>query len=277
MPDALDAVIDAMRAESERRAEKAAAAAAKRMAAAADAAAADAAAAKGTYTAADYQAVVDMYRARLRAAAIERVMPSMAELAAKYLPRLAIAMGSKEPSPLVAAAVATVEAYFTSDIAGVAEGSAEPFVREVLGMAITEPLSVTDMARKMREGLTGKAADAVAGRVRTALQVFDQTVINTQAKGLGFNLWLYTGPDDVVTRPFCDQMVNRVFPTDAIKESDNGQLPNVQMSRGGYNCRHRLRPVSATIAKGLGLPIISPYEMHTESVGKRSITYPVKA
>lgn len=276
MADALDAVIDAMRAESERRAEDAAKEAAERMAAASDAAAADAASAKAEYAAADYQAVVDMYRRRLREAAVERAMPSMAELAAKYLPKLAYAMGKSDPSPAVTVAISAVERYFAADVAGLAEASADPFVREVLGMAVTEPISVTTMARRMHEGLTGKAAEAVASRVRTALQVFDQTMINTQAKGLGFDLWLYTGPDDVVTRPFCDHMVNRVFPTSAIEKSDNGQLPNVQISRGGFNCRHRLRPVSATIAKGLDFPIINPYTMVHETIGKRGIVYPVK-
>ena len=273
MADALDAVIDAMRSDSEALAEKATAEAAKRIAEGADAAAADVALQSPTVTASDYQRILDTYRARLKAAAVEDALPSAAQILARLLPKLALAMGG-QPSPLVLAATQKVIDYYRS-IIGDSGALTEPILREALGTAITEPVSVTDLARTMRDGLTGRGAAAVGNQIRTALQVLDQTAINESAKGLGFTLWLYAGPDDVATRPFCDEMVDKVFPEAAIKESRNGQMPNVFMSRGGFNCRHRLRPISATVAKGLGLPIIQPYRMQSEAVGKRVIVFPV--
>lgn len=48
----------------------------------------------------------------------------------------------------------------------------------------------------------------------------------------------YVGPDDDLTRPFCEARVNRVFTRAEIDAMENGQLDNVFLTGGGYNCRH---------------------------------------
>ncbi len=50
----------------------------------------------------------------------------------------------------------------------------------------------------------------------------------------------YAGPEDLKTRPFCDRLLrlDRAWTRDEIGEMDNGQLPNVLLSCGGFNCRH---------------------------------------
>lgn len=57
--------------------------------------------------------------------------------------------------------------------------------------------------------------------------------------------YLYTGPDDAKTRPFCEARVNQVFTRREIEAMDNGQIDNVLLSGGGYNCRHLWMRVSA--------------------------------
>jgi hypothetical protein len=56
--------------------------------------------------------------------------------------------------------------------------------------------------------------------------------------------FLYTGPDDEKTRDFCAERVNKVFTRAEIDAMDNGQLSNVFLTGGGYNCRHRFMEVS---------------------------------
>lgn len=54
--------------------------------------------------------------------------------------------------------------------------------------------------------------------------------------------YLYAGPDDAKTRPFCDDLIRKMqsggLTRKEIDELDNGQTPNVFTTAGGFNCRH---------------------------------------
>jgi hypothetical protein len=50
---------------------------------------------------------------------------------------------------------------------------------------------------------------------------------------------------DALVRPFCREHLGRVYTRDEIAELDNGQLPNVLLTGGGYNCRHVWTEISA--------------------------------
>lgn len=50
--------------------------------------------------------------------------------------------------------------------------------------------------------------------------------------------YLYVGPIDDVTRPFCLQWAGKVLTRAEIDDLDNDQLPNPFLTAGGYNCRH---------------------------------------
>jgi hypothetical protein len=58
------------------------------------------------------------------------------------------------------------------------------------------------------------------------------------------DVFLYVGPLDRKTRPFCYERVGKVYTRDEIDSWDNGQLPNVFLTAGGYNCRHVWQAVS---------------------------------
>jgi hypothetical protein len=51
----------------------------------------------------------------------------------------------------------------------------------------------------------------------------------------------YSGPNDKLTRPFCAHLLNvdKVYSREQISGMNNGQLPNVFMTGGGWNCRHQ--------------------------------------
>lgn len=78
-----------------------------------------------------------------------------------------------------------------------------------------------------------------------------RTLFDTQASMIGRQIealatadlpddqpFLYVGPLDEVTRPFCEEWAGQVLTRDEIDALDNGQLPNVFLTGGGYNCRH---------------------------------------
>ena len=51
----------------------------------------------------------------------------------------------------------------------------------------------------------------------------------------------YAGPDDKVTRAFCHNLLllDREYTRIQIDNMDNGEMPNVWTSCGGFNCRHQ--------------------------------------
>ena len=97
----------------------------------------------------------------------------------------------------------------------------------------------------------------------TFAQSFDRVVIGRKAAEAGIETFVYLGPDDKLTRPFCtaalagngaaefkipDKDGAPIYTLAEIDKMENGTpLPPFQYG-GGWNCRHRWRPVSAEIA-----------------------------
>lgn len=91
--------------------------------------------------------------------------------------------------------------------------------------------------------------DISARRARTvydtAVSTFSRQVGQLGTTGEPDELFFYVGPVDDRVREFCLERVGKVFTRDEIDDMDNGQLPNVMLTGGGYNCRHQFRRVSA--------------------------------
>lgn len=69
---------------------------------------------------------------------------------------------------------------------------------------------------------------AIYGRQVEALQAGDEPDL----------VFAYLGPADKKTRPFCLKHVGKVYTRAEIDALDNGQLDNVFLTGGGYQCRH---------------------------------------
>lgn len=83
---------------------------------------------------------------------------------------------------------------------------------------------------------------------RTQLAEADRFVHETVRKSIDPDgerfLIAYIGPDDRITRPFCDALVNKAFKISDFNKLRNGQTAtHPRISGGGYNCRHDVRPV----------------------------------
>lgn len=103
---------------------------------------------------------------------------------------------------------------------------------------------VLDLVDDLAEALDLSAAQART-IYDTAVSTFSRQVGQLGTTGEPDEAFLYVGPDDIKTRPFCKAHVDRVYSRAAIDAMDNGQLPNVMLTGGGYNCRHQFRRVSA--------------------------------
>jgi hypothetical protein len=76
----------------------------------------------------------------------------------------------------------------------------------------------------------------------TTVSVFGRQVEHMKSRP--DDVFVYVGPLDRVTRPFCREHVGKVYTREEIDALDNKHLPNVFLTGGGYNCRHVFQAVS---------------------------------
>jgi hypothetical protein len=79
----------------------------------------------------------------------------------------------------------------------------------------------------------------------TSISIFGRQVEALQAGDDPETPFAYFGPADDKTRPFCLLHVGKVYTRSQIDAMDNGQIDNVFLTGGGYNCRHTWIEVSA--------------------------------
>jgi hypothetical protein len=92
-------------------------------------------------------------------------------------------------------------------------------------------------------------ADAIDVEASEARTLYDTTasVFGRQVEAMKSregDVFVFLGPTDQKLRPFCREHVGKVYTREQIDVMDNGQLPNVFLTAGGYNCRHNFVAVS---------------------------------
>jgi hypothetical protein len=92
------------------------------------------------------------------------------------------------------------------------------------------------------------AVDVEEARLRTlydtTVSIFGRQVEAMKSSGDADEPFVYVGPTDAKLRPFCRTHVGKVYTRAQIDALDNGQMPNVFLTGGGYNCRHVFQAVS---------------------------------
>ena len=100
--------------------------------------------------------------------------------------------------------------------------------------------SLTELSSRLSERL-GVSLERAATEARTQTAVYARAIANAYADTTDLPVgYAYGGPDDGLTRPFCQECVGRWFSRDLVRKLDNNQtgLPHPLESGGGYNCRH---------------------------------------
>lgn len=133
--------------------------------------------------------------------------------------------------------------------------------------AVVGGATVRELERAIERQLVDEPP--IAGRAKTLAntltQSFDRAVTNRKAKSAGIETFVYLGPDDDVTRPFCQAVLTGegaaefnvpavdgdppIYTDEQISGMDNGQNLPVFQFGGGYNCRHKFRPIAAKVAE----------------------------
>lgn len=92
--------------------------------------------------------------------------------------------------------------------------------------------------------LLDRSVPAMRTLFDTSISVFARQVESLSVPQEPERPFVYTGPNDDKVRPFCLEHLGKVYTREAIDALDNGQLPNVFLTCGGYNCRHGWTAVS---------------------------------
>jgi hypothetical protein len=100
-------------------------------------------------------------------------------------------------------------------------------------------------------------------QARTKIAEFGRSINALNADEAGLENFIYVGPKDGITRPFCRKLVGKVLSKKQIIKLDNGQPSSGPplTSGGGYNCRHSWAPVSKGFLKVNGLTVVSDSEI----------------
>lgn len=156
-------------------------------------------------------------------------------------------------------------------------------ISDILRTNITTGGSYADLNDQLRESLVNTKTDGLllkyTKQITTdAINQYSAQYTQTVSNDLGFEWFAYQGSDIKTTRPFCDAMTDfRYFHVteipDLLAAKDlyyikdgkktkvpiyektglpHGMIPgtnpaNFQINRGGYNCGHQIRPVSAAL------------------------------
>lgn len=171
---------------------------------------------------------------------------------------------AKKDDPLAISTRAEAEATLRASTAAVLDdipmvwAAAADEVRQAIDFGLTGlPLDeLIDTVSERLDVSTTRSGVLVEAAIRAAYQRATFIAAENAAQGTGEPMaYLYDGPEDSKTRPFCQTVIGEAFTLEAIKRLDNGQGLTVDVHRGGYNCRHRWSPISIEDATAEGYTV----------------------
>jgi hypothetical protein len=163
--------------------------------------------------------------------------------------------------------LASSDGFDVNAIEGIGQALADDTISGLIDDVI-----LPDMQRVVRDALAGAqftadpsetigsldaALRSAEGRqiteARTRITSFGRELTAVAAESAGIDHYLYTGPLDGITRPFCRQLAGKVFTKSQVQDLRNYQIEPPLVRGGGYNCRHTWAPVSEELIESAGL------------------------
>jgi hypothetical protein len=120
--------------------------------------------------------------------------------------------------------------------------SKEIYQNTLTGTAFGESVKI------IQNSVDAKLGRYASQQLHDGLMQFDAAINIKIAKDTGATKFKYYGQNDEVTRDFCSKHVGKTYTEEQIKEIWKGNWSgkingDPFIVRGGYNCRHRFRPV----------------------------------
>lgn len=138
-------------------------------------------------------------------------------------------------------------------------------VREsLLSMSLDVPINVAMSSLSLR---MKQAQGRQLTQINTQISMYGRSITASIADAAGIEYYLYTGPEDGLTRRFCKPLVGKVVSESQMNQLDNGQGLNVKTGGGGYNCRHSWSPVTKGFIDAAGLPLATKSDINNANKG----------
>jgi hypothetical protein len=127
----------------------------------------------------------------------------------------------------------------------------DEFIEEVANQVYKNTLtgaSFADSVAQIRASVDADLGRYAQVALHDTLMDFDRSITINMSLEAGAERFKYYGPDDSKTRPHCDKYVGKTLTIDEINEAWSGEWSGKRSGSpfvvaGGYNCRHRFRPV----------------------------------
>ena len=158
----------------------------------------------------------------------------------------------------LAVAIHDTRADFLAQMSGVGNEFAVKLKNELAMMAVV-PRSLNAIGAVIADAAntTQKKAVTIANTALAGVQrSLHATVLGEMSEEDDPHIW-YQGPDDRVTRPFCAVLAGMAIRKQDMARLDNGTGLSVMQYGGGWNCRHRLIPVTADFVRRRGITVAS--------------------
>ena len=108
----------------------------------------------------------------------------------------------------------------------------------------------------LQDEVSAKVFNNLKTEIQTQTSAVHQAATVSKADKFGLRHYIYIGPDDKLTRKFCEHVLTKrgepIYTRDEIEAMDNGQGLDVLTYAGGYNCRHHWAAITEQRAKELG-------------------------
>ena len=134
-----------------------------------------------------------------------------------------------------------------------------------IALDVPDEIIMSDLNRALSSS-TGRQLT----EVKTAISQYGRSITAAVADAAELDHYLYTGPLDGITRPFCKVLVNKVVTSSQMRALRNGQGLAVITSGGGYNCRHSWSPVTDSFVEAADLERATASDIRSANARGRS-------
>lgn len=133
-------------------------------------------------------------------------------------------------------------------------------------MTLSIPMEIikSDLERQLE-----KAEGRQLTEIKTQISEYGRSVTAVAAAAADLNYYLYTGPRDGITRPFCRALINLVVDETQMSKLNNNQGRPVKIACGGYNCRHSWSPVTESFIKAADLERAKASDINKANTGAK--------
>jgi hypothetical protein len=197
-------------------------------------------------------------------AAIECIRPDVERLAVQAAGSAAVNEGRRLGLTFTPQTAEIVDAVVKDRLADLGQvfGDASQAVAKAARLTLTTSANPTRLIADVAGaigGLRSQASAAVDSMAMAAGRQATIIVAEQSAQAVGVEVvYLYDGPMDGVTRPFCRRHVGVAYSKEALDRLNNGagQPKPVSAYLGGFRCRHFLVVITAAEAERRGIKVV---------------------